>query len=127
MDDEQFETGSGNVFADLGLPNPDIALKKAELAAKIAERIEECRWSQTKAAELMAIDQPKVSAIVHGRLKDFSLERLITCLERLGQSVGFVFESVKDKNQSRRKVTARTKSSAIRRPKSKRVKTLAGA
>ena len=108
--DERFEAGSGNVFADLGLPNPEIALKKAELAAKIAERIEANGWSQAKAAELMDIDQPKVSAIVRGRLKDFSIERLITCLQKLGQTVSFVFVPMVEQKSSRKKIGVRTKS-----------------
>jgi predicted XRE-type DNA-binding protein len=113
MDDERFETGSGNVFADLGLPDPDMALKKAELASKIAERIDANGWSQTTAAKRMAIDQPKVSAIIRGRLKDFSLERLITCLERMGQPVGFVFAPLEAKTRIRKKTVARTRQSGV--------------
>ena len=114
------------MFADLGLPDPDMTLKKAELAAKIAERIDTNGWSQTKAAAMMAIDQPKVSAIIRGRLKDFSLERLITCLERLGQPVGFVFGSVSAKKSLEKKIVAGTKSSGATRVKSKRAKVSAG-
>jgi len=54
----QFEQGSGNVFADLGLPNPEIALAKAELVRRIREVIAERKLSQAKAAELLGIDQP---------------------------------------------------------------------
>jgi predicted XRE-type DNA-binding protein len=121
-DDERFETGSGNVFADLGLPDPDMALKKAELAAKIAERIAANGWSQTKAAAVMDVDQPKVSAIIRGRLKDFSLERLIICLERLGQPVGLVFLNVIAKQPNGKRVPSRPKSSGAIRPLRRRGK-----
>ena len=59
MSNERFETGSGNVFADLGLPQPEVAMKKAELAARIAKRIEANGWSQFKAAKIMRIAAPE--------------------------------------------------------------------
>ena len=65
--------GSGNVFKDLGHPRPAEAPAKAELARKIAE--------------LIAIDQPKVSALVRGRLAGFSLDRLVRFLVQLGSDV----------------------------------------
>lgn len=79
--------GSGNVFADLGLPNPEEALAKARLASKISDIIDECGLTQEEAAKLMRIDQPKVSAIVRGRLESFSMERLIRFVLLLGHDV----------------------------------------
>jgi predicted XRE-type DNA-binding protein len=64
--------GSGNVFADMGVAEPEQALAKAKLAAKIAIAIEEEQLTQTKAAERLGTDQAKVSAIVLGQ---FSTER----------------------------------------------------
>ena len=67
---------SGNVFADMGLPNPEELLAKADLAIQISRIIEERGLTQAQAAELLAIDQPKISALVRGRLEGFSIERL---------------------------------------------------
>ena len=79
--------GTGNVFRDLGISNPEGALAKAELAAKIAALIEKKRMTQVAAAELLGIDQPKVSALLRGRLTGFSIERLMRFLLMLGQDI----------------------------------------
>lgn len=81
------ERGSGNVFADLGFSNPDLALAKAELAQRIRELIEERKLTQTKAAKLLGLDQPKVSALVRGRVEGYSIDRLFRFLNALGQRV----------------------------------------
>jgi predicted XRE-type DNA-binding protein len=78
---------SGNVFADLGLPNPEEALAKAELAHKIAEVMHARRLTQVQTAELLGVDQPKISALVRGQLAGFSLERLMRFLLLLGQDI----------------------------------------
>jgi len=78
---------SGNVFADIGLPEPEEELAKAQLAAHIEQAIAHRRLTQAKAAALMGIDQPKVSALINGRLENFSSERLMKLLTRLGQDV----------------------------------------
>jgi predicted XRE-type DNA-binding protein len=69
---------SGNVFRDLGVPNLEEAFAKAELAAKIAALVESKGLTQVSAAKLLGIDQPKVSALLRGRLTGFSIERLIS-------------------------------------------------
>ena len=81
------ERGSGNVFADLGLPNPELALAKAELVQRIRELIAERKLTQAKAAELLGLDQPKVSALVRGRVDGFTYDRLFRLLNALGQRV----------------------------------------
>ena len=81
------EEGSGNVFADLGLPNPDLALAKAELVQRIRELIEERKLTQVKAAKCLGLDQPKVSALVRGRVEGYSIDRLFRFLNALGQRV----------------------------------------
>jgi predicted XRE-type DNA-binding protein len=78
---------SGNVFDDLGLPEPDEQLTKAQLASHIRLVIKRQRLTQVAAAALMAIDQPKVSALLNGRLANFSTERLMRLLTALGQDV----------------------------------------
>jgi predicted XRE-type DNA-binding protein len=81
------ERGSGNVFADLGFSNPNLALAKAELVQRIRELIEEHKLTQVKAAKLLGLDQPKVSALVRGRVEGFSIDRLFRFLTALGQRV----------------------------------------
>ncbi len=78
---------SGNVFADLGFPEPEEELAKAQLAIYIDRAIAHRRLTQAKAAIVMGIDQPKVSALTNGRLANFSSERLMKLLTRLGQDV----------------------------------------
>jgi predicted XRE-type DNA-binding protein len=78
--------GSGNVFEDLGHPRPAEALAKAELARKIAGIIEHRGLTQAAAAGILEVDQPKVSALMRGRLAGFSLDRLV----RLGNDVEIV-------------------------------------
>src|SRR5438105_4663735 len=71
------EEGSDNVFADLGLTNPEEALAKADVAREIIRIISERKITQVKAADLLGIGQPRVSELKRGRLSLFSLERLI--------------------------------------------------
>ena len=78
---------SGNVFADLELPNPDNFLAKAELAAKIIREIDRQRLTQNQAAGILGIDQPKVSALKQGKLSGFSIERLMRFLLLLGRDI----------------------------------------
>ena len=83
----RIEQGSGNVFADLGFSNPDLALAKAELVQRIRELIEERKLTQVRAAKLLGLDQPKVSALVRGRVEGYSIGRLFRFLTALGQRV----------------------------------------
>jgi predicted XRE-type DNA-binding protein len=85
--ERDYVVSSGNVFADLGLPNPEEALAKAELAHKITVLIQERGLTQAQAAKLLGIDQPKVSALIRGRLTGFSLERLMRFLLLFGQDI----------------------------------------
>ncbi|HEV7374772.1 MAG TPA: helix-turn-helix transcriptional regulator [Pyrinomonadaceae bacterium] len=78
---------SGNVFADLELPDADERMLKAQLAVQIRRFIEEKGWTQTEAAEAVCLDQPKVSYLLRGRLAGFSVDRLLSILNRLGHSV----------------------------------------
>jgi predicted XRE-type DNA-binding protein len=84
---------SGNVFADIGVPEPEEELAKAQLASRIREIVHNNQLTQVAAAGLMGIDQPKVSALLNGRLSSFSSERLMRLLTRLGQDVEIVVKS----------------------------------
>jgi predicted XRE-type DNA-binding protein len=83
----EIEEGSGNVFADVGLPNPEERLAKADLAIRIAETIRARRLTQTRAAHILKIDQPKISRLLRGQLSGFSTERLMHFLTLLGRDV----------------------------------------
>ena len=79
--------GSGNVFADLGLPDAEDLMAKANLALYIRRTIDARKLTQAQAAKLMGLDQPKVSSIINGRLDGFSTERLMRFLTDLGCDV----------------------------------------
>jgi predicted XRE-type DNA-binding protein len=75
------------VFADLGLLNPDLARAKAELVQRIRTLISDRKLTQAKAAAVLGLDQPKVSALVRGRVEGYSIDRLFRFLNALGQRV----------------------------------------
>ena len=81
---------SGNVFADLGVAEPEEELAKAQLAGHIRDTIKRRRLTQMRAAQLMGLDQPKVSALMNGRLAGFSSDRLMRFLAALGRDVEIV-------------------------------------
>ena len=83
----EHKESSGNVFADLEIPNPDEALAKAKVARQIRKIIKKKKLTQTQAAKILKIDQPKVSLLLRGYLTNFSLERLFRFLNALGQDV----------------------------------------
>jgi len=94
---------SGNVFADLGLAEPEEELTKAQLASHIRQVIKRRRLTQSAAAALMGVDQPKVSALLNGRLANFSSERLMRLLTALGQDVEIVVKA-KPRNRERGRI-----------------------
>ena len=81
------EVGSGNVFADLGLPDAEECLLKANLVFQIAQLIDKKKLTQAKVAERTGLDQPKVSRLLRGHLSGFSVDRLFSILNRLGHSI----------------------------------------
>lgn len=83
----EYIVGSDNIFADLGISKPEEALAKAKMAMKIYETIKAKKLTQTEAAKILKISQPKVSLLLRGYLTDFSLERLLRFLNDLGQDV----------------------------------------
>lgn len=84
------EVSSGNVFKDLGLPNAEELLAKAELVRQISVIVEERGLTQTEAAELLGTTQPKLSELLRGRLSGFSMERLLRFLKRLDRDIEIV-------------------------------------
>jgi len=84
---------SGNVFKDLGFPNAEEMLAKANLASKINEIIKKRQLTQKEAAKILGIAQPNVSLLSRGILEDFSLERLMKFLSKLNQDVDIVIHT----------------------------------
>ena len=84
------EVGSGNVFADLGLPDAEELKTKVQLAVAIKREVTARGWSQAEAATVLGINQPKVSALLRYRLEGFSVERLMNFLTALGHDVEIV-------------------------------------
>jgi predicted XRE-type DNA-binding protein len=82
--------GSGNVFADLEVVDPEEALIKAEMARAIGAIIRGKHLTQTQAANVLGIDQPKVSALMRGRLSGFSVDRLLRFVLALDRDVEIV-------------------------------------
>jgi predicted XRE-type DNA-binding protein len=82
------------VFADLRFPDPEEALAKAELARRICQLVSERGPTQVEAARVLGLDQPKVSALMRGKLKGFSVGRLFRCLNALGQDIEIVVRPV---------------------------------
>ncbi len=98
------EPSSGNVFADLGLDNPEELLAKAELVQRIADIIVERKLTQVRAAKLLGVDQPKVSALLRGKLDGFSTDRLFRFLNALGRDVEIVIRPAKHSHEAETRV-----------------------
>ena len=79
--------GSGNVFADLGLPNPEQELLKARLTLQIYSIVKERGLTQVEAAKVLGIRQPQVSLLMRNRAGSFSVGRLMELLTALGHDV----------------------------------------
>ena len=88
----EHETGSGNVFEDIGVSNPVEAMAKAQIVSKIVSIIKHRHLKQKDAAVLLGIDQPKVSKLVRGQLRDFSLERLMGYMLKLDRDIEIVIK-----------------------------------
>ena len=89
---KKIRKSSGNVFADLAVPRASEALAKAEIAHRIIELLESRGLTQVASAEVLGIDQPKVSALKRGRLEGFSTDRLFKFLNALGRDVEIVIK-----------------------------------
>jgi predicted XRE-type DNA-binding protein len=102
----EFQRSSGNVFADLGLPDADEYLAKSDLAIQIFKIIRRRRLTQAAAGKLLGISQPKVSALLNGRLDGFSTDRLFRFLNTLGCDVRITISSPRTKTRGHIRVKA---------------------
>ena len=85
--DESVDSGSGNVFADLGRPDAEAHLLKAELVARIDDVVRRRRMTQRQAADVLGLSQPDVSRLLRGDFREYSMERLLRLLTALGRDV----------------------------------------
>lgn len=87
VDGIEVETGSGNVFADLGLPGAEKLKIKSGLVVEITRAVRRLGLTQEEAARRMGIAQPKVSALLRGDFANLSERKLMECLNRLGYDI----------------------------------------
>lgn len=88
--------GSGNVFEDLGFPDPEEEQLKARLAYQIMNAIKRRGLSQARAAKLLGVSQPNVSNLARGHFEDFSIDRLLRFLKALGLEIRIVVEPAEE-------------------------------
>jgi len=99
---ETIEKSSGNIFADLGLPNPEERLMKAELARQINKIIDIRKLKQADAARILGIEETKISHLKNGRLSEFSIERLFSFLLSLDSDIEIVVRHAKNGRKKQR-------------------------
>jgi predicted XRE-type DNA-binding protein len=101
MTDTHIERGTGNVFADLGLPDASERQTKTRLALAINRIIKDQRLKQIDAARLLGVPQPKVSALVNYRLDGFSVEKLMDFIVALGRDVEIIVRPTRGNDAAR--------------------------
>lgn len=94
-----YEVGSDNIFADLGLENAEEELLKSDLTAEISSLIKRKKLTQAQTAKILGVDQPRISSLLRGRFDLFSIEMLMHFLTSLGQDIQIV---VKPKPRNRK-------------------------
>jgi predicted XRE-type DNA-binding protein len=87
------ERGSSNVYADLGMPDAEEMLVKAQLASKIGDIIKRRKLTQAQAAVLLGITQPKLSGMLRGQFRGISETKMLECLTRLGRDIEIVVKT----------------------------------
>jgi predicted XRE-type DNA-binding protein len=100
MSKKSHEIGSGNVFKDLGIPNAEEHLVKAQLVFKIDGIMKSRRLKQAETAVLLGIKQPDVSKMLRGEFRQFSVERLLRFLVALDHDVEIVVRPHRGKNDT---------------------------
>ncbi len=101
MYDEQITvtSGCGNVYEDLGLPDAESMLLKAQLASTIKRILADKDLTQTRAAEILGISQPKLSGLLRGQFRSISEAKMLECITRLGRDVQILINPVEQPNR----------------------------
>ena len=97
---KRYQTGSGNVFKDIGVPNADEHFVKAQLVFKIDTILKKRGLKQVEAADLFGVRQPDVSKMLRGDFRQFSVERLLRFLVALNQDVEIVVKPHRNRNDA---------------------------
>jgi Uncharacterized conserved small protein len=100
MKKRKYETGSRNVFKDLGVPNADEHMVKAQLVFKIDSIMKQRKLKQVEAAALFGVRQPDISTMLRGEFRQFSVERLLRFLVALNQDVEIVVKPHRDRSNA---------------------------
>jgi predicted XRE-type DNA-binding protein len=100
MRKKKYETGSRNVFKDLGVPNADEHMVKAQLVFKIDSIMKQRKLKQVEAAALFGVRQPDISMMLRGEFRQFSVERLLRFLVALNQDVEIVVKPHHDRSNA---------------------------
>jgi predicted XRE-type DNA-binding protein len=101
----KFEVGSGNIFADLGLPDADELLLKSQIVVQLHRLIKARKLTQTEAAKRIGIGQPDLSNVLRGRFHGFSIERLMRMLTAFDQDVEITVRPRRRKNGEPGRIT----------------------
>ena len=104
--DTAVEHGSGNVFADLDLPDAEADLLKAELVTRIDAIVRQRGITQTEAARILGLSQPDVSRLLRGDFREYSLERLLRLLTTLGRDIDIVIRQPRSATGGRLRIAA---------------------
>jgi predicted XRE-type DNA-binding protein len=100
MTKKSYEGSSGNVFKDIGIPNAEEHIIKAQLVFKIDTIMKDRGLKQVEAAALFGIRQPDISKMLRGEFRQFSVERLLRFLVALDQDVEIVIKPHRDRNNA---------------------------
>lgn len=98
IDDIPVTPSSGNVFADLGFPNAEEELLKADLVRQIIRAMQQRGLTQAQTAEILSVSQPSVSNLVHGQYEKFSIDRLLRFLTDLGVDVEIILTQTENEH-----------------------------
>lgn len=101
FEDDEIVLGSRNVYADLGYRDAEAMLRKAQMARKIAEIVDERELTQSQAAKVLGLTQPKISKMFAGQFRGISEAKLMECLARLGRDVQIVVKPRADQDAGR--------------------------
>ena len=102
----KIERGSGNVFADLGHPDAEARLLKANLVTRIDKIIRQRGLKQVEAAKLLGLSQPDISRLLRGSFREYSVERLLRLLTALGSDVEIVIRKPRSHRPGRLSIEA---------------------
>ena len=104
--DSTVERGSGNVFADLDLPDADAHLLKAEVVSRIDSIVRQRGITQAEAARILGLSQPDVSRLLRGDFRQYSIERLFRLLTALGRDIDIVIRQPRSATGGKLRIAA---------------------